>query len=326
MTFRWKILLTVSSFCVLFVAGSIRAQSSDGNTLIGKVRTESGRPLANVLVELQTGNGVLITQTVTTNEGDYAFSSLTGASFVIIVNEPDHKPFAERVELTRTATTRPGEMVRIDLTLTPREKPATPRAGTVFHQDVPDTALKAYRQGLRLLAEHKSEEGIAALHQAVKVLPKYFDARLALALEYFRIHQLTNAIQQLELARAINPRDGRLYDTFGLVLYEQKKFDTASTVFEAAERLNPTNAQAHLMRGAALIEIRRLDEAEEELVRADQLSGHKLPLVHLHMARVHEKRGNRSRAAGELEAYLRLNPNAENAPAIREAIKKLQTR
>jgi Tfp pilus assembly protein PilF len=325
MTLRSPNVLLASALYVLLLSTAAGAQSPDGNTLIGKVRTESGRTLANVLVELQTGNGALFAQTVTTNEGDYAFSGLAGASFVLVVNEPNHQPFSERVELTRTATTRPGEMVRVDLVLTPKDKVATPRAGTVFHQDVPEAALKAYRNGLRLLAERRSDDGMAALRQAVRILPKYFDAHFALGLELFRLHRLTEAIQELEQARTINPKDGRLYHTFGLVLYEQKKYAMAATVLEAAERLNPINAELRLMRGAALIETGRLNEAEDEIARADQISSHKLTIVHLHMARVYEKRGNRSRAADELESYLRQNPGAENASAIREAIKKLRT-
>ncbi|SRR6266404_2626428 len=324
MTFQPKSPLLASALCVVFWVTATNAQS-DGNTLIGKVRTESGRPLANVLVELQNGTGVLLSQTVTTNEGDYAFSGLAGASFVLVVSEPNHQPFSERVELTRTATTRPGERVRVDLVLTPKDKAATPRAGTVFHQDVPEAALKAYRNGLRLLAERKSDDGMAALRQAVRILPKYFDAHFALGLELFRLHRLTEAIQELEQARATNPKDGRLYHTFGLLLYEQKKYAMAATVFEAAERLIPTNAELRLMRGAALIETGRLNEAEDEIARADQISSHKLTIVHLHMARVYEKRGNRSRAADELESYLRQNPGADNAAAIRDAIKKLRT-
>jgi tetratricopeptide (TPR) repeat protein len=277
------------------------------------------------LVELQTGNGVIFAQTVTTNEGDYAFSGLTGASFVLVVNEPNHELLSERVELTRTATSRPGERVRIDLVLKPRNKSATPQAGTVFQQDVPETALKAYRLGLRLLAERKSDQGIASLKEAIKIMPKYFDAHFALALELVRLHQLSEAIEELELARAVNPKDGRLYHTFGLVLYQQKKYELAVSVFEAAERFYPTNAELRLMRGAALIEIGRLNEAEEELERADRISSGKLAMVHLHRARVFEKRGNRSKAADELESYLRQSPAAENASAIREAIKKLRT-
>ena len=325
MSLRSPNVLLASALCVLLLSTAARAQSSDGNTLIGKVRAESGRPLSNVLVELQTGNGALFAQTVTTNEGDYAFSGLTGASFVLVVNEPNHQPFSERVELTRTATTRPGEMVRIDLVLKPKDKEMMPRAGTVFQQEVPEAALKAYRHSLRLLAERKSDEGIVALREAIKILPKYFDAHFALALEFVRLHRPTEATEELEQARAINPKDGRPYHTFGLVLYGQRKYGLAATVFEAAVKLNPANAEAHLMRGAALIETGRLKEAEDEIARADQISSHKLAIVHLHLARVFEKRGDRVRAAEELESYLRQNPGADNASAIREAIKKLRT-
>lgn len=316
-----NIFLALWFFLLMLIASA----QTDGNILIGKVREESGPPLSNVLVELQSGNGVLISQTVTTNEGDYAFSGLTGASFILVVNEPNHQPYSERVELTRTATTRPGERVRVDLVLKPREKAATPRAGTVFQQDVPENSLKAYRRGMRLLAERRSDEGMAALQEAVNIMPKYFDAHFGLGLELLRLHRLPDAIGELEKARAINPKDGRLYHTFGMVLYELKNYSVAATVFEAAERLNPANAELRLMRGAALIETGRLNEAEDEISRADQISSHKLPIVHLHLARLYEKRGNRSRAADELESYLRQKPEADNAAAIREAIKKLRT-
>jgi tetratricopeptide (TPR) repeat protein len=304
---------------------AVAISQSDGNVLIGKVREESGRPLANVLVELQTGNGVIFAQTVTTNEGDYAFSGLAGASFILVINDANHELFSERVELTRTATGRPGERLRVDLVLKLRDKAKAAPAGTVFHQEIPEAALKAYRYGMRLLAERKSDQGISALREALKIMPTYFDAHFALGLEMFRLHRLNDAVQELEQARTVNPRDSRLYHTFGLVLYEQKNYKVAADVFEAAARLNPSNAEALLMRGAALIEIGRLNEAEEAISRADQISSHKLPMVHLHLARVYEKRGDRSRAADELESYLRQNPLADNASAIRDAIKKLRT-
>ena len=316
--------IAIAFFLASLLSSAVNAQS-EGNILIGKVREESGRPLANVLVELQTGNGGLFAQTVTTNEGDYAFSGLAGASFILVINDPGHELLTERVELTRTATSRPGERLRVDLVLKLKGKTTTPPAGTVFQQEIPETALKAYRRGMRLLAERNSEQGISALHEALKIMPTYFDAHFALGLEMFRLHRLTDAIKELEQARTANPRDGRVYHIFGLVLYEQKNYAVAVQVFEVAAQLNPTNAEAHLMRGASLIETGRLNEAEEAIGRADQISLHKLPMVHLHLARVYEKRGNKSRAADELESYLRQNPLADNAPAIRDAIKKLRT-
>lgn len=322
---RYRKSFVVATTCVLLLASATSGQSGAGNTIIGKVRTQSGHPVADVLVELQTGTGALVTQTFTSNEGDFAFSGLEGASFVLTVNDPDHQPFAERVELTRSGTGRPGEMVRIDIVLTPRGRAATPRGGTVFHQDVPESALNAYRRGLRLLAEHKSDDGIAALNEAVRIMPAYFDAHLALGLELFRLHRYDDAIRELEKARVANSTDSRLYHTFGLVLFEQKKYAIAARVFAEAARLNPANAEARLMRGAALIEIGSLNEAEASIKAADNISAHKLAIVHLHLARVYEKRGQRSLAADELEAYLRMQPRRpDNELAIRAAIKKLR--
>ena len=63
-----------------------------------------------------------------------------------------------------------------------------------------------------------------------------------------------------------------------------------------------------------------LAEAERILMQAAKQND-KLAEVHLQMARVYEKRGERARAAEQLERYLRKAPNAKNAEKIREAIK-----
>jgi tetratricopeptide (TPR) repeat protein len=194
----------------------------------------------------------------------------------------------------------------------------------VFRQDVPESAVKAHQLGVKLLAEARSEEAISALREAIRLFPNYFDAHFALGLEMFRLHNYEDSTQELEKARLINPRDSRLYHTFGLVLYERKKYSTAIKVFEACEKMDPNNAEAHLMRGASLIETGQLPEAESELRNAERLSTHKLGLVHIQLARLYERRGQNKLAADELEKYLGQNHGAENAAAIREAVKKLR--
>jgi regulator of sirC expression with transglutaminase-like and TPR domain len=68
-----------------------------------------------------------------------------------------------------------------------------------------------------------------------------------------------------------------------------------------------------------------LEDAERFLLSADDLSSHKLAEVHLQLARIYEKRGSSARAANELEEYLKKSPDAKNAEAIRDAIKKLRS-
>jgi tetratricopeptide (TPR) repeat protein len=338
--YRFKINFVDTAVCVLLLASVAGGQSVAGNTIVGKVRTQSGHPVSNVLVELQTGTGALVTQTFTTNEGDYAFSGLEGASFVLAVDDSNHQPFTERVELTRSSATRPGEMVRIDIVLTPRSPASTHASATVFRQDIPPSALEAYKRGVKLLAEHKGNEGIAALNEALRLMPNYFDAHFALGLELFHLGRLNDAIASLEKARAINPNDGRLYYTFGLVLGEQKKYALAARVLGEAWRLNPSNFSILVSRGTFLIEYAlsvnsastsgaternaTLGMARSDLLKALELSGGKTAAAHLQLARVYEKTGDPRKAADELEQYLRLSPDDKRAEAIRAAIKTLR--
>jgi tetratricopeptide (TPR) repeat protein len=317
-------LIAIMLFCWL-AASTASGQGITGNTISGKIRRPMNQPAANLLIQLETGNGVPITQTVTGNEGDYTFSGLEGATFVIVISDPHYQPVAERIEFAREAVGRPGETLRVDITLVAKAESGVPPARAVFHQDVPAEALQAYQRGVKLLAERKSDEGMQNLNAALKLYANYFDAHFALGLELLRLRRYDDAIGELERARVINPKDSRVYHTFGIVLFEQKKYALAAAVFAAAVQLNPSDAEAQLMRGAALIEVGHLDEAEAALLNADRISAHKLTIVHLHLARVYEKRGARVRAAEALEQYLKSAPDIKNAEAIREAIKKLRS-
>lgn len=65
--------------------------------------------------------------------------------------------------------------------------------------------------------------------------------------------------------------------------------------------------------------------AEKSLTQAFELSGNKLAAVHLQLARLYEKKGDRARAADELDSYLKMAPDDKKADAIRAAIKTLRS-
>jgi Tfp pilus assembly protein PilF len=67
-----------------------------------------------------------------------------------------------------------------------------------------------------------------------------------------------------------------------------------------------------------------LTQAEQQLRKSLELSDGKLAFSHLHLARVYEMRGEKLRAAQELESFLLKNPGAANEKNIREAITKLR--
>jgi Tfp pilus assembly protein PilF len=334
------LLFTVIMLLSLLNAPAVRSQQ--GHTIRGKVHNAQGINLAQITVDLQSGNGSLVSQTVTNNEGDFLFNELGGNSYLIVISAPDYHPVSERVDFVRNVSAdQPGEIRTVEITLLPKLSPRSPAPGTTFIQDVPPAARAALTRALVLSKEGKGELALALMRESLKIFPDYFDARFALGNELIKAGLLSEAISELEQARRINPKDSRVYETFGLVLMRQKKYGVAAAVFAEAARLNSLDPQPQLLRAMALIEYaallgtagnktseadrnNALAEAETDLTRAFELSGQKLASVHLQRARIYEKRGEFARAASALEQYLQEKPDAGNADAIREAIRKLR--
>ncbi|HKP73541.1 MAG TPA: tetratricopeptide repeat protein, partial [Pyrinomonadaceae bacterium] len=297
--------------CCLYFCAAAVARAQSGHTLRGKVRNSAGAAVIRATVSLETGTGATIQQTVTGNEGDFAFTSLTATSYVVIVNAPDYDAASERVEFIREVDEQtPGETRIIEITLQPKGGVRPPRPGLNFVQNVPQAARDAFESALKLGREGKTEESLAALRQAVKIFPDYFDARFLLANELVKQGKLGDAITQLNEAQRINAKDDRVWHVFGTVLMRQGKYAVAARVFAEASRLNPNDPQYPLLAGTALIEQAALTdaskaeernyaftEAEKSLTRAYQLSNKKLAAAHLQLARLYEKKGDRARAA-----------------------------
>ncbi|HEV3470002.1 MAG TPA: tetratricopeptide repeat protein [Pyrinomonadaceae bacterium] len=328
--------LSHALLCLLLVCPAALAQQ--GHSVRGKVRDAAGNALARVIVDLQTGNGTPVGQTVTNNEGDFQFGELLGSAYIIFVNSPDYQPASEAVHFGRAIDDNtPGETRVVEVTLTPKPGAGRIRPGRVtFAQDVPPEARAAFDRGARLSGEGKSAEALASFREATRLFPDYFDAHFALGTELERTGDLGGAIAAFERARRINPKDDAVYSSFGSVMMRQRKFAVAAAAYAQAARLNAREPLHPLLRGMALIEHavrldpaskerrQALDDAEASLLRALELSGKRLAAAHQQLARVYERRGEPARAADELEKYLRANPGAKNAAAIREAVKTLR--
>jgi len=180
------------------------------------------------------------------------------------------------------------------------------------------------------------------IQEAIKVFPEYFEAHFQLGNQFLKTGRFAEAISQLDRARQINPNDERVYQSFGLVLMQQKNHAVAVAVFSEAARLNPVNPFNALMRATALIHQAYaiapsssdtaasdrqyiLSRAEISLTQAANLSDKKAKADHLTLAMFYEMKGDYTRAAKELEGYLQENPNAKNADSLQTIIKRLRS-
>lgn len=324
-------ILLVSLALLFFPA----AASAQFNVIKGKVRSTNNTTLNNAIVELRISGGGNVEQTVTRNDGDFAFSGLVSAQYEIVVSLAGFESTVQYARFNHPSRDGVREVVNVEIILRPRAEPSLASPGTSFAQDVPKSARAAYEKAMTKLREGGSDEAITLLREATAIFDDYFDARFALATELFRAGKEAEALQELERARQINDREGAVYHLFGLVMLKQRKFAVAEYAFREATRLNANNASSHFYRGLALIELvtreaderqraADMDEAERALNHAFDLSGKRMTAVYLQRARIHERRGDKEAAARDLEQYLKAEPEAKNGQAIREAIMKLR--
>ena len=336
-------ILTRLTVVMLLCLSASATALQQGNSIQGKVSNAAGKHMAQVIVEIETGNGQPVETTVTNNEGDFSITGLTGTSYIVVIRQLDYEPLSEHVDFVRTVDAdAPGERRTIQITLIPKGGVAArPSNRVVSGQSVPKAARDALERALKFSKDNKSEDTIASLKEAIKAYADYFDAHLLLAGEYLKVDRLDESIAEYEQARKINPKDDRVYQGFGQVLMKQKKFALAVGVLGEAARLNPSDANIQMVMGMALLEHasaanpaqskeaaaereKSFGLAEAAFLKAFELSGKKMAAVHLQLARLYGKKGDRSKAADELEQYLKMSPGDKKADSLREAIKTLR--
>lgn len=305
------------------------------NMLRGKVRASSGVTVNNAIVELRIGGGAMISQTVTRNDGDFAFSNLSSGEYEVSISIAGYEPAIQMARFNQNDRSGFSEVINIEVLIRPKRELVLAPPGTSYAQEVPKPARAAYERAVARLREGKSDEAVAALREAIAAFNDYFDAHYALGRELFRAGKDNEALEALERARQINDRQDAVYYIFGLLMMKQGKYAVAEFAFREATRLNANNVWSRFHHGQALIElaVRSNDErqrkedlsaAEKELDRAWENSEKRLFDVYLQRARIHEIRGQKEAAAAALEGYLKAVPEAKNGARIRAAIAELR--
>lgn len=326
-----------SCFLLLIIAAVASAAQNPNNMIRGKVRATNGAPVNNAIVELHDAGGALLSQTVTRNDGDFAFSRVVPAEYEISVTVSGFHETTQRVIFTQSSNSNFYEVLNVEIMVRPINDNTAVATGVSFVQDVPKAARAAYEKAVVKLRDGKAEEGVAFLREAIGIFNQYFDANFTLARELYRTGKDQEALEAVERARQVNEREGAVYHLFGMIMLRQQKFKVAEFAFREAIRFNANLAPAYFFHGKVLIELalrtknqkeinEDLTDAEKDLNRAWDLSGKRISEVHFQRARIYERRGNKEAAALALEEYLKAEPNAPNAATIKQAIEKLRAK
>jgi Flp pilus assembly protein TadD len=295
----------------------------------GTVYGPDGKMLANVVMSLQNHAGVQIDQDITNSDGRYRFAGVIAGTYYLSAKPPDRttQTVVQKIELVNSGVNISNfSRERFDFTLKSAITPISP-PGTVFAQVVPPEAEKIYQSAVGDISKGDKDSAIKGLKKAIEIFPTYFLALQQLGLVYIDAEKDEQAIEPLTKAIQVNAKAANSHLGLGMAYVNLDRLEKAVPELNTAINLDPRLFRAHLFLGMALITQGKLDEAEKLLKQAYTIGGPKqASAAHLYLTSIYNTRKEYQKAIDELEAYLKENPKAPNAPNIQQAIGKLKAK
>jgi Flp pilus assembly protein TadD len=293
------------------------------NAIVGTVLRPSGQRMGTqIKIRLMTmtrGDRI----TMTDEYGSFSFRSLPPGNYTIVIDkENEYEPLTYPLDIFQSRT---PQVYNINLRLTlkgiPRIKP-----GVVDSElaNVPKPALNFYDKAKELSRKGDYKAAIEQLQLAIAEYPNFMLAFNELGVQYLRLNKLEKADESFRSALKINPDAFPPMMNRGIVLVQLKKFDEAEKVIRSSLKIKEDSPVAHYFLGQALANLGRFDEAENELLLAIKSGGEQMKEAHRFLAIIYSAKGNKKRAANELETYLRLFPKTPDAEQLRKAIEQLK--
>ena len=334
---RWQHLV-IAVVCLFCLASTVFSQISGisdsesqtnlggNNSIIGTVFGPSGRPLEQrVRIRLSTmtrGDRVF-----TSNEkGAFAFRGLPSGSYTITIDrEVEYKPYTTSVDVVqlRGGGNPTPTVVTLNIRLEYKDRN---KAGIVDSTllSIPEKARTHYSNGIEESKKGNRQAAIEEFKQAIAEHPSFTLAFNELGVQYLKLNRVEEADQAFQNALKIDPDSFPALTNRGLANIMMKRYGEAVPILRKALKKNDQSAVGHYLLGQALANLGLFDEAEKELVVSLKLGKEQMKEAHRILAIIYSSRGDKKKAAKELETYLQLAPDTPDAALIKEMIRRLK--
>jgi tetratricopeptide (TPR) repeat protein len=302
--------------------GAPRTGMGGNNSVEGQVLDPSGRPYqGRMRVVLSGTRGDL--STMTNDNGEFIFRRLPTGLYQLTVEAGEKfQPVYQSVDVRSIMGGR-RNVINVDLRYR-ESKEAKPGVIDVALPGVPKDAVKLYLKARESQQKGDVLKAVEQLKAALAIHPTFVAALNELGVQYIGLERLDEAGQALAEALKIAPENVRLRADLGLLLMQKNLYADAEEQLRWVVARDDKSARTRLYLGRTLIGLRNYDEAEKELREAIRLGDQSMSVAHRFLAAIYIERGELEKAAGELEAFLRIDPQDKNAGTIRDTIKQLK--
>ena len=317
-------------------SGSSPIGTGGSHRIHGHIYLPSGRAADGpIQVKLQSfGAGDL--SVMASGDGLFTFSSLAPGNYTVIVDAgKEFKVATESVFIdTDASASRDGVSSSVGRTHTvmihlqpnrDRERDGSVSVVDVSLAAVPEEARKLYDKGLALSRAGDTKKALDNFKSAVAIYPGFIQALDELGVQYLKTGQADKAVESLTAAVKLSPDAFRPNLNLGIAFLEMKRFGPAESQLKAAVRANASSSAAHMYLGIAFIGEKKSAEAQPELEAAAKSNAPEVAKAHYYLGGIYWENREYSRAADELETYLKLVPKAPEAEKVRQTIKELRS-
>ena len=139
-----------------------------------------------------------------------------------------------------------------------------------------------------------------------------------------KLNRLQEADAAFQSALKIDPESFPALINRGIANIMMKRYGEAVPILRKALKTDEESAVGHYFLGQSLANLGLFDEAEKELLTALKLGKEEMKEAHRILAIIYSTRGDKKKAADELETYLKLALDTADAETLKEMIRKLK--
>lgn len=294
------------------------------NNIVGTVYTLGGRLTRRVNIRLTTmtrGDSVASTD----DNGNFSFKGLTAGTYTVVIDkEKDFEPFTQVVEIIQMRGS-PPQTYTLSVRLNPKSG-AQPKAGVIDAAvaNLSEHGRALYAKAQELAAAGDTNGEIEQLILLIQEAPNFMPGFNELGVAYMRIGQPEKAEAAFQSALKIDPKAFAPQLGSGIALVTLKRYAEAETILQSAKKQNDNSAPVRFFLGQALANLGKFDEAVPELTAAISMGGKEMVEAHRTLAIIYSSKGDKKKAAAELETYLQMNPTAQDAEQLKKVLEQFK--
>jgi Flp pilus assembly protein TadD len=334
-----------SGFASAQAGATSQSQAPAGRQISGQVRLGAQPAPAGVPVVLQIVSSRYaapshepeVARTVTDAKGNFIFNRLEGVGqnggrefFALSARSPGYAMAYFVVDLTLTPRGEanlilPKETVKREAS---GSEPAgdspesTPLAGPRRPAN-PEAQQELDRAQELLFRKHDAAASVEEFKKAVKIDPWYGPGYVLLGLAYMQTQRWSDAQDAFGEASKVEPGNAQAFLGLGSAMNEQHDYTGARKALEHSLELNPESAEAHYELARTFGALGKWQEAEPHARRAVEINPDYAG-PHALMGNVYLERQDLPFALAEFREYLRLDPEGNLAPSVKQIIAEIE--